>query len=256
MKALITGGTSGLGRGAAYQLANQGWDVTIIGRNSSRGQQIADKLGGSFIQANLSLISDTLDLATKITEPVDALILCAGALFNDDQPLTREGLDPTFALNYLSRFALSQALLPRMNTNGRIIMVTGNGKHKNVSTDWAAIDSGLNAAYKAALATDLYATELAQHIPQGQIHTCYPGFVRTDIMQNMALPIRLIFQLLGSSVEKGSAYLTRLATGSYETIHWDKAKPMQFSPPLPDRNEAQRLWDFSEQIIREKTAVF
>ncbi len=256
MKALITGGTSGLGRGVAYQLTNQGWDVTIIGRNSSRGQHIADELDGSFIQANLSLISDTLDLATKITEPVDALVLCAGALFNDDQPLTRERLDPTFALNYLSRFTLSQALLPRMNTNGRIIMVSGNGQHKNVSTDWATINSGPSAAYKAALATNLYATELARRIPQVQVHTCYPGIVRTELMRNMALPIRLICQLLGSSVAKGSSYLTRLATGTYETIHWDKAKPMRFSPPLPDRNEAQRLWDFSEQIIREKTAVF
>ncbi len=256
MKALITGGTSGLGRGVAYQLTNQGWDVTIIGRNNNRGQHIANEIGGSFIQANLSLVSETLNLATKITEPVDALVLCAGALFNDNQPLTEEGLDPTFALNYLSRFALSQALLPHINVNGRIIMVSGNGKHKNVSTDWAAIDGGLSAAYKAALAVNLYATELARRVQQMQIHTCYPGIVRTDLMQNMALPTRLIVQLLGSSVTKGSSYLTRLATGSHETIHWDKAKPMQFSPLLPDRNEAQRLWNFSEQIIREKTAVF
>jgi NAD(P)-dependent dehydrogenase (short-subunit alcohol dehydrogenase family) len=41
LTALITGGTSGIGRAAAHKLANLGIDVIVIGRNAERGQATA-----------------------------------------------------------------------------------------------------------------------------------------------------------------------------------------------------------------------
>ena len=255
MKAVITGGTSGIGYGVGQQLARHNWDVAIVGRNQQKGEQIADELNGRFLQADLSLISANITLAQKITEPIDALILCAGALFDDNAPLTAEGLEPTFALNYLSRFALSQQLINRMVLNGRIIMVSGNGRHKNSSTNWQEHQSGFDAAFKAALAVDLYAAEFARRHQDIQIHTCYPGWVKTNLLQNVALHMRLMTNLFASSIEKGSSYLVRLATEDHKVIHWNKDKLMTFSPPLPKQEVASNLWDYSQRLVAEITAV-
>lgn len=256
MKALITGGTSGVGYGVAAQLAQQNWDVTIVGRNQLRGEQIAKEINGRFLQADLSIMSEVTTLAANIIEPIDALILCAGALFDEKMPITAEGLEPTFALNYLSRFLLSQQLINKMMPNGRIIMVSGNGKHKNSSTEWQAHQSGFDAAFKAALAVDLYAAEFAHRNHSVQIHTCYPGWVKTNLLQNAAFPMRLMTQLFGISIEKGSSHLVRLVTEKHTAVHWNKAKVMTFSPPLPNQNEAERLWNYSQQLVGEFTAVY
>ena len=255
MKALISGGTSGIGYGVATHLAQQNWDVTIVGRNQNKGEKIAKEINGRFLHADLSLLSETSSLATNIIEPLDALILCAGALFDENQPLTAEGLEPTFALNYLSRFLLSQQLMNRIAANGRIIMVSGNGKHKNSSTDWQAHQSGFDAAFKAALAVDLYTAEFARRNTTVQIHTCYPGWVKTNLLQNAALPMQLMTNLFASSIEKGSSYLVRLATENHNVVHWNKNKPMVFSPPLPNQAEANHLWEYSQNLVGKFTAV-
>jgi hypothetical protein len=42
--ALITGGTSGIGEEFANQLAQQSYDIIIVGRNESRGLEICENL--------------------------------------------------------------------------------------------------------------------------------------------------------------------------------------------------------------------
>lgn len=250
MKALITGGTSGLGYGVAKQLAERGWDVTIVGRSVENGMQIASEIGCHFIQADLSLMSEVHRLAQQIASPLDALVMCAGGVsMGSDVILTDEGYERTFATNYLGRFVLSQLLLPKMQSGGVVMMVSGNGKHKNVSTDWENHDTGMKSAFKAALAVDMYAEELASSVNNLRVHTCYPGWVRTNLMRDAVLPIRLMMRLLGTPIEKGSAYITRLILEDYDGVHWMKDQPMVFPVPLPINAEADSLWRYSQQAM-------
>src|SRR5690606_754260 len=148
------------------------------------------------------------------------------------QQLTEESLEATFATNYLSRFALSQMLLPEMSANGCIIMISGDGNHKGVSMDWNNSQSGMMSAQRAALAVDLYAVELAKDNPTIRVHTCYPGIVRTNLLRNAPLPMRLCVRLFGSSIEQGSQFVIRLVTENHTTTHWNRDKILAFSPPL------------------------
>jgi NAD(P)-dependent dehydrogenase (short-subunit alcohol dehydrogenase family) len=250
MRAVITGGTSGIGYGAARHLTELGWDVTVVGRNTERGVQIATDLGVRFIEADLALLSEATRLANLIPIPLDALLLSAGIVFTrPDQPFTSEGLETTFATNYLSRFVLSQLLLPKMSPNGCIVMISGDGNHKSVSMDWDEPHFGMASAQKAALAVDLYAVELAKANLQIRVHTCYPGIVRTNLLRNAPLPMRLFVRLFGSSIEHGSSFAARLVTENHTAVHWNKDKPLVFSPPLPDDNNA--LIDFSQGILEK-----
>ena len=249
MRALITGGTSGIGYGVTKQLVALGWEVTIVGRNSQRGAEITSELGVSFIQADLSLIAETAQLAATIDAPLDALVLCAGIVFPPEaQQITDEGLEITFATNYLSRFALTELLLPKMATDGCIIMIGGNGNHNGVTTDWKTTAYGLASAQKAALAVDLYANHLAAHQPQLRIHTCYPGMVKTNLLKNAPLFFKLFVGLFGSSHAHGSMFVTRLIAEHHTAIHYHKATPMTFKPPLPNNNG---LITYSQSFIQQ-----
>lgn len=247
MKVVITGGTSGIGYGVACYLARLGWAVTIVGRNTRRGMQIAADIGATFLQADLSLMTEVQRVANEIEGPLDALVMCAGILSMRREKTTAEGYESTFATNYLSRFALSQLLLPKMASGGRVVMVGGNGRHAGVPTDWSTPQSGMTAARTAALAIDLYAAELARREPLLRVHTCYPGPVKTNLFQEASWPIRLYIQLLGASIERGSAYITSLVTESHKGIHWHKDKLLTFSPSLP--TDTNNLFDYSLRLI-------
>ncbi len=76
--ALVTGATSGIGRAAAIQLAAQGADVIVAGRNPERGGQVVEEIelaGGHarFVAADLSTEAGISSLAAE-AGPVDVLV--------------------------------------------------------------------------------------------------------------------------------------------------------------------------------------
>lgn len=249
-RALVSGGTSGLGYGVAKQLAARGWEVTIVGRDTERGAQIAAQIGGSFLCADLSLMSEVQRLARAVEGPLDALVLCAGGVSVRREPaVTSEGHEHTFALNYLGKFALSQMLLPRITPGGCIVMAGGDGSSSRVSTAWAARDAGLQAAFKAALAIDIYAARLASRADHVRVHTCYPGMVRTNLFKDAGFVFRLMARLFGMPIERGSAHLTRLIVERCDHVHWRQGRPSQLDPRLATGRTADDLWDYSQQMI-------
>ncbi|KRF03324.1 hypothetical protein ASG89_23040 [Paenibacillus sp. Soil766] len=252
MRIVVTGGTSGIGYGTARLAAESGWKVTIVGRNQTQGAKIVAELGVDYFYADLAKMSDVRRLAEQLEGPIDALSLCAGGISTDKEVrLTNEGLETTFATNYLSKFALSEMLLQqnKIVPGGCIVMVGGNGVHKNVSTAWAEPQAGLQSAMKAALAVDLYASELAKRYPQLRVHTCYPGMVRTNLFHEAPLLFRLMARIFGQPIAKGSAYLGRLILENHSGVHWKQNRPMRFQVPLTEGQESEALWAFSRQYI-------
>src|ERR1700751_6312576 len=85
--ALITGGTSGIGRAAANKLAQLGIHVLVVGRNAERGEKTVDEIraaGGKadFISADLQDAASTRTVAKKALDlgngHVDILVNNAG----------------------------------------------------------------------------------------------------------------------------------------------------------------------------------
>jgi NAD(P)-dependent dehydrogenase (short-subunit alcohol dehydrogenase family) len=249
VKAFITGGTSGIGFGVAHQLTLAGWDVIIVGRNKHNGAKFATDTCANFVKADLSLMSEVYKLAMNTKGPLDALIMCAGVVStHPEQHRTTEGYELTFATNYLGKYVLSQMLLSKMATGGCIVMVGGDGKHKGVHTDWANPQSGMNAARTASIAVDLYAAELASCEPHIRVHTCFPGIVKTNLLRDAPLFMRLFVQLLGKNIQIGSSYITTLVTQQLKGIHWNKSNLMHFVPPLPADTQ---LFDYSKAVLEK-----
>jgi NAD(P)-dependent dehydrogenase (short-subunit alcohol dehydrogenase family) len=119
--ALITGGTSGLGRAAASEMARRGATVLITGRDPDKGaraeEEIAAEAGGgqvTFLVADMADLAQTRALAGQVADRLDhldVLVHNAGALLADRR-VTDDGLETTFQVHVVAPAVLTRELVP------------------------------------------------------------------------------------------------------------------------------------------------
>ena len=134
-KALVTGGTSGIGRAIALHLAHNGAEVVVHGRDAVRGNETVEAItaaGGRarFVAADLSNLADLRRLVEDVGN-VDILINNAGiAWFGATAELEGDTFDALFASNVRAAYFLVAAVAPGM-------VARGNGALSLLQTDWS-----------------------------------------------------------------------------------------------------------------------
>jgi NAD(P)-dependent dehydrogenase (short-subunit alcohol dehydrogenase family) len=122
-RALVTGATSGIGRAIALQLARDGAEVLVHGRDAARGAETVGEItaaGGkaSFVAADLGDADDVHRLTNEIGD-VDILINNAGiALFAATAEFDVSAFDKMFASNVRAPFFLVAVIAPGMAARG------------------------------------------------------------------------------------------------------------------------------------------
>jgi NAD(P)-dependent dehydrogenase (short-subunit alcohol dehydrogenase family) len=186
LTALITGGTSGIGRAAANKLAQLGIHVFVVGRNRERGDKtVADirATGGKadFIASDLRDASSAREVAKKALElgggHVDILINNAGIFpFGPTNKTTEEEFDRVYSLNVKAPYFLVAELAPLMAKRGKGAIV-------NVSTmvaDYGVSGMSLYGSSKAAINL-LTKSWAAEYGPSGvRVNAVSPGPTRTE----------------------------------------------------------------------------
>jgi len=165
-RALVTGGTSGIGRATAVALAREGARVLISGRNETRGTEAvaaieADGGEAKFVRTDLESPEEVRALAERAAD-ADILVNNAGIFpVGATHELSERAFNETFAVNIRAPFLLTAAIAPKM-------VARGGGAIINVTTMVAEFGmAGLSAygASKAALAllTKAWAAEYGPH---------------------------------------------------------------------------------------------
>jgi len=153
-RALVTGATSGIGRAVALQLARDGAEVVVHGRNAARGAETVDAitaLGGRacFVAADLSDPTDLQRLVEAVGD-VDVLVNNAGvSWFGPTADLPVDTFDALFASDVRAPYFLVAAFAPKM-------VAKGKGSIINVGSMAGQIGLAGGAAYgatKAALSS-------------------------------------------------------------------------------------------------------
>ena len=133
---LVTGASSGIGKATALGLAKMGATVVMVCRDPARGEvaltEIRQKGGtgdADLLIADLSSQTEIRRLADQYSRKyrhLHVLINNAGVYYTK-RHVTVDGLEAMFAVNYLSRFLLTNLLLDiiKKSAPARIIDVAG-----------------------------------------------------------------------------------------------------------------------------------
>lgn len=143
---LVTGASGGLGRFIALEAARRGASVTLAARSASKLDAViaeARAQGIAGIDAavvDFSLQSDTARFAREVIasgRKIDVLVNNVGVL-NDDHSLTSEGRETSFAINLLSHYLLTEALIRHGAFSAKrplvINMTSGGGYNMPLTT--------------------------------------------------------------------------------------------------------------------------
>jgi NAD(P)-dependent dehydrogenase (short-subunit alcohol dehydrogenase family) len=267
---VITGATSGIGEVAADRLAAKGARIVFIARDKSRGEEtlrhlhaIAPGQEHAAYYADLSRISEMKRVSAEIAaaEPrIDVLVNNAGALFNS-RKLSADGLEMTFAVNHMAYFVVTNLLLPRMGSAGRVVS-TSSDAHKGAKLNFDDLQSehgysGFGVYGRSKLCNILFTRELARRIKgTGVTANClHPGFVATRFgdasggIVSFAVRAAKNFAL---TPEQGAETIIYLASSpdvaDVSGGYFHKSKIATPTKEAQNDADAKRLWDVSAKI--------
>jgi NAD(P)-dependent dehydrogenase (short-subunit alcohol dehydrogenase family) len=272
-RVLITGGTAGIGRITARELALAGATVIVVGRDPSKGRdtvaEIAAKAGGeraAFLQADLSTQAEVRRLAREISERwdgLDVLLNNAGAMYRTRRE-SADGIEMTLAVNHLSYYLLSRLLFDRLKAAApaRIVNVA-SGAHRRARLRLDDIQSRrryrpIEVYANTKLCNILFTYELARRIEgSGVTANClHPGFVATEIGPAHGVVPGLVWTLVTKVAalppeEGAKTSIHAAAAPELEGVngkYFDKCRPVASSQASHDRETQRRLWDMSAEL--------
>ena len=271
---MVTGANSGIGKATALALAQMGATVVMVCRDRARSEEARSEITTKSRNNAVDLLLADLSSQQSIRQLVEnfqhrythlhVLINNAGAAFPERRE-TVDGLEMTFAVNYLAPFLLTNLLLDGLKASvpARIVNVS-SGSHKAGYIKLDNLQSknpyrSMRVYGQAKLALVLFTYELARCLEgTGVTVNClHPGFVATNFGQRDVGPaFRLLVKLIGSfgtSPEKGAKTSIYLAsspevegvTGKY----FVKSIPKRSAAISYDESLQRQLWEQSAKLV-------
>lgn len=285
-RSAIVTGTGGLGYETALELAKNGAEVIMAGRNTTKGAEAVKKIRDIAPSANIRF--EELDLASLASvqafgervnrecQSLDLLINNAGVMTPPTRKITKDGFELQFGTNYLGHFALTAHLMPllRKGKKTRVIQLSSIAhRNGNIHFDDLQFEGHYNAskAYaQSKIAMIMFALELQRRsdasgwgLTSIPVH---PGISRTDLLLNGAGPNsfagiirRLLGPILFQPAAQGAlptlfaATSPDAKTGTYYGPGGlaelrGLPKPGKIAPQGLDTAVASRLWEVSKQL--------
>jgi len=276
---LVTGSSSGIGFVTARELARMGATVVMVCRNRAKGEaaqaEIKEASGNAqvdLIVADLSELSQVRRVANEFKQrytQLHVLVNNAGGA-NSEHKVTADGLEFTFATNYLAPFLLTQLLLDVLKASApaRIVNVSSFA-HTQGKIDFADLQgtqrySAVKAYGQSKLAQVYFTYELASQL-EGTgvtVNALHPGMVTSSFNRGTKGFVHLLGEVVyffaGINVEKGAQTTLYVATSpeveGMSGKYFSQSKQGKETPSSPlsyDVAIRRRLWEVSQELIRQ-----
>jgi len=285
---VVTGGSAGIGKEIALGLAKLGACVVIVCRNARRGMEalkdIKAKSGNQSVElmvADLSSQREIRKLAEDYRTKHDklhVLVNNAGVIMGR-RCLTEDGIEVTFAVNYLAYFLLTNLLLDVIKSSApsRIVNIT-SAAHRTVGLDFNNLqgEKGYNRDVSYAqskLADIIFTYELARRLDgTGVTVNCVcPGGVATGLWNRSSKFIDGFFNLFMKGPDEGARLPLHLASsGELDKVsccYFQTKQHLKFSRVDVRRTQAKsaavtydeavakKLWQISEKLTGLSDAI-
>ncbi len=144
--AIITGGTSGIGKATALLFAEEGANLIVTGRRSGLGKIVEAECRQKgvecvFVEADHTKLEDcqrVVDFALKEFNQIDILFNNAGIVTKGTADTTAEDIwRDTFEINVTAVWHMCKLVIPQMKKQGKGVIV-------NNGSDWSVV-AGKNA---------------------------------------------------------------------------------------------------------------
>ena len=271
---IITGGTSGLGLALVKKFINNNYFIHIIARDEDKIKSLTNHFNQrniksfKFYKADLAERIDLENLIFEIKklENIDVLINNAGALFLKKE-INSDGIEKTFAINYLSHFYLTLSLIDiiKRNKNSRLINVSSMvHKFANLNLDDINFEKNYNgyiAYFNSKLMNILFCYKI-RRIYNNDVN-CFainPGWINTHFGNNNKSKIRFLLNFFRDKFAKKPIHVANEIfnictkqeylnnTGSYFVKNEiSKSSAISYNENLQDK-----LWEKSLHIIKDK----
>jgi NAD(P)-dependent dehydrogenase (short-subunit alcohol dehydrogenase family) len=191
-KALITGGTTGIGFATAKRFLEEGAQVAISGQNQERLQEALSKLGNNAIGilADLSLAHNVQTMVDQVKRDFGSLdILVANAGITKPAPVNvvdEAHINEQFDINFKGVFFTVQKALPILNNPASIVLNT------SCLDEMGMPGMSIYSASKAAVRS-LARSFSAELVGQGiRVNAVSPGPIETPIYSKLGMPTEAV----------------------------------------------------------------
>ncbi|KAF0461269.1 NADP-binding protein [Gigaspora margarita] len=282
--AIVTGANTGIGFVTAKELVRKNAHVFVASRNKDRGEPAVElikketkKDAVEFLQLDLKSLNSVKRAAETFLArnlPLHILVNNAG-IGGTPFEKTSDGIQDQFGVNHIGHFLFTLLLLPTIKASApsRIVNVSSNGHHRTTGIEFEKLNdpnahTSMQRYGQSKLANILFTIELNKRLLGTNVYcnSLHPGVIKTEITRGVVAnwgtwlnPIISIISLFFLSPDDGA--LTQLYCATSPEIEEKNHRGKYFVPfgevgepsaQSKDEELAKKLWDFSENFIKEK----
>ncbi len=272
-RALVTGGSEGVGLGTCRGLLQRGARVVMASRSAAKSERACAQLRGelgddapvSHLPLDLSDLSRVREAAAALATRLDGqhldVLVCNAGLWPRRHGVSPQGHELAFATNVLGHFLLLRHLVGRhLAPDARVVIVTGDiyilASDCTPDYRYRTPLGGMLAYCRSKLGNLWLARELQRRHPPLRVRVAHPGVVATRLGGARTGLADAISRRLLLDVEHGAQTTLYCVTqpelpdGAY--LH-NVLGIMQLGDddPASDGSRAARLWDQCETLCRD-----
>lgn len=183
---LVTGASSGIGRGICIDTSKMGATVHLMARNEQRLAETLSQMEGEGHQMHQVDLCDK-DALTELVDslpPLDGVVLCAGIIKTMPvKNISEDALEEIFNTNIMADIRMVSRMLKKkkLNKGASVIFIS------SVSTFNVKVGNSLYSATKGAVNSFAKAMALEVSKQNMRVNCIQPGFVPSSILSSGAI---------------------------------------------------------------------